>query len=81
MADEPRGLETLTLEENMSRPEGTPVRLPLDLLKRADALVPALDAVPELRTWGRVSRAKVVRLALLRGLVMLEAEHAGKVKP
>lgn len=47
-----------------------PVRVPVDLLSRADALAPGLLAVREigLLAGGRVSRAAVVRLALSVGL-------------
>lgn len=70
-----------TVEDLMGRPkqitEGqVQVRLPGDLLARAEALVPVLTAaVPDLRAWGPVSRAAVIRVALLRGLDALEAEH------
>lgn len=50
-------------------------RPPADLVARADALVPALDADPEIHAHGRVSRSTVIRLALLRGLASLEAEY------
>ncbi len=52
--------------------EGQPVRVPGELLDRADKLVPILSTDPELRAWGRVSRASVIRLALLRELEVLE---------
>lgn len=54
------------------------VKIPLDLLERADALIPAIEARPDLRAYGRASRATVVRLALARGLDALAAECAGK---
>lgn len=50
-------------------------RPPADLVARADALVPVLEADPETRVHGRVSRSTVLRLALLRGLASLEVEH------
>ena len=50
-------------------------RLPADLLDRVDALVPRLRGNAELRAWGRVSRAAVLRLLILKGLEVLEAEY------
>ena len=51
-----------------------PVKLPPELLARADELIAAVEADRELGTLagGRVSRAAVVRLALLYGLEELE---------
>ncbi len=49
-------------------------RLPEDMLERIDLLVPQLAQQPELRAWGRASRAAVMRLLLLRGLEVIEAE-------
>ncbi len=52
-----------------------PIRVPLESVGRADSLIPALQEVPELRAWGRVSRAAIIRLALVKGLNVLEAEY------
>ena len=50
-------------------------RLPEDMLERIiDALVPQLAWRSELRAWGRASRAAVMRLLLLKGLEVIEAE-------
>ena len=49
-------------------------RLPEDMLERIDALVPQLARRSELRAWGRASRAAVMRLLLLKGLEVIEAE-------
>jgi hypothetical protein len=49
-------------------------RLPEDMLERIDSLVPQLARRPELRAWGRASRAAVMRLLLLKGLEVIEAE-------
>jgi hypothetical protein len=49
-------------------------RLPDDMLERIDALVPRLGRRPELRAWGRASRAAVLRLLLLKGLEIVEEE-------
>ena len=50
------------------------MRVPKELIERADALIPKLSKVPELSTWGRVSRAAVLRLVMLRGLEAIEAQ-------
>jgi hypothetical protein len=55
------------------------MRLPQELLERADALIPAIEADPELGSFGRASRAAVLRLALVRGLQQLE-EQFGRRK-
>lgn len=51
------------------------VRIPTDLLERADALIPVVRADRDLGSLaaGRVSRAAVVRLALVEGLDVLAA--------
>lgn len=50
----------------------TNVRVPKELLDRVDALLPRVRADPELRILlGRVSRASVVKLALVEGLRVL----------
>jgi len=67
----------LTEEEDMEKP--TTLRLPEDLLERADALVPAIASAGEYQAV-RISRSTVLRLALLRGLVALEAEYPAKRK-
>ena len=55
-------------------PNDIAVKLPAELVERADALVPVFKEVPEMRVWSRVTRTAVIRLALLRGLESLEAE-------
>ena len=52
------------------------IRLPQSLLDRADALVPVAGQAPELATQTTITRADVLRLAVLRGLAALEAELA-----
>ena len=60
------------------RPKGedsTPYRIPNFLLDRAGELASLLDADPTFKAMaGRVDRAAVVRLALTRGLDLLEQE-------
>ena len=58
-------------------PNDIAVKLPAELVDRADALVPVFKGVPEMRVWSRVTRTAVIRLALLRGLESLEAEFVG----
>jgi hypothetical protein len=48
------------------------LRLPRAMLERADALIPKLRHDDELMMIGRVSRSIILRLALLRGLEVLE---------
>lgn len=50
----------------------TQLRLPRDVLVRAEALVPILAEHPELRALGRLSKTVVLRLAVLHGLEVLE---------
>jgi hypothetical protein len=67
-----RDLEELLMADDEG-PNMMPVKVPVELLERADALIPAMRADPELSALlGRVSRAAVVRVALLRGLAELE---------
>ena len=54
------------------------VKLPMELVDRADALVPVFEDVPEMRVWSRISRTAVIRLALLRGLESLEDEFVAE---
>lgn len=63
-------------EENMATLRAIPVRLPEALVARLDALAPLLTDAPELATKGNVTRSDALRLCVLRGLEVLEAEHA-----
>lgn len=57
------------------------LRIAQEILDRADALIPKLAKSPELMAGGsEVSRTTVLRLALLRGLDVLEREFAGASK-
>ena len=49
------------------------LRLPADLLEKADALVPIVGAYEDFQAV-RVSRSTVIRLALMRGLDALADE-------
>ena len=53
------------------------IRMPKEWLERAEALVPAVEKDPA-HVLARVTRAYILRLAILRGLEALEAEHGGK---
>lgn len=55
------------------------IRVPNDLVKRAEKLVPRLSKDPEYSTW-RISRAAVLRLAVARGLDALEEQFGTKPK-
>jgi hypothetical protein len=58
-------------------PTKTPTPLPLtpDLLARADALIAAMAADPEVRALGRPTRTAVLRVALACGLRDLERQY------
>lgn len=66
-----------TQEDAMATLRAIPVRLPEALVARLDALVPLLADEPELATKGNVTRSDALRLCVLRGLEVLEAEHGG----
>ncbi len=71
-------LSTPDLEIRMPRMKSTSFRLSADQEARADALVPARKANPDVAAFGEVTRSTVLRLALHRGLLSLEAEYLGK---
>lgn len=62
-------------EETMAERPLESVRLPADLMARAEALVPLIEKDPELSSFGRVNKSSVVRLALHRGLKNLEEQY------
>lgn len=53
--------------------EITPVRFPRSIFERANALIPRVKADPALSV-GRVSASSVIRLAVIRGLEVLERD-------
>ena len=67
----------MTARQKRSRPGSaqTALRLPSDLLERADALVERVAADPERAGTGMVTRSDVLRLALVRGLTTLERKY------
>ena len=58
----------------------TTIRLPEDLLKKADALIPILSSDEQLRIAGRISRSKVLRLAIHSGMQNLVKTYGLKGK-
>jgi len=52
------------------------IRVPLDLLERLDALIERADRIPECRLLGSIDRSKVARVALARGIDVIERETA-----
>ena len=60
----------------MSMDVQTSMRLPALLLTRADALIDKLHADPSLAMMGKMTRSKVLRLALSEGLQILEERYA-----
>jgi hypothetical protein len=67
------------LEAPMRTPYA-PIRLPDPILDRVDRLIPAVDLRPELIAYGRLSRTAVVRIAVERGLAVLEAELVDELR-
>jgi hypothetical protein len=63
-----------TMENLITEPleKPTQLRLPREALERAEALTPLLAKHPEFRALGWLSRATVLRLAVLHGLEVLE---------
>jgi hypothetical protein len=59
----------------------TALRIEVQMLKRADLLVPHLAKDPLMRAIGQVSRSSVLRVALAKGLIALEREHGGPSQP
>lgn len=52
-----------------------PIRLPAEVVERAETLVPKMERDPKRLGW-RVSRSSVLREALIRGLQALEDEYS-----
>jgi len=50
------------------------LRLPADLIARVDALVPEARRLPDLAMLTTITRADVLRLALVKGVGQVEAE-------
>ena len=56
---------------------GTTLYLPQDFRRRAEALMPVLNEIPDLVALGAMTRHKVLRLAVAKGLEVLESEYGG----
>jgi hypothetical protein len=67
-------------EQTMSNEDQVTIRLPKGFLERAERVAKKLAADPAHSTPFRVSRAAVLRMALLRGVEALEADVAAKAK-
>ena len=67
-------IEVVVMAEKERSRTPLSVRIPDDLAKRLDRLVPKMHKHATFSTIGRVSRSSVVKLALLRGVEQLEAE-------
>ena len=65
----------------MSMDVQTSMRLPAELLQRADELIESLQDDPALSMMGKMTRSKVLRLALNEGLKSLEMEHRLRSPP
>jgi len=59
----------------------TALRIELELLNRAELLVPVLRQDPLVRALGQVSRSSVLRVALAKGLDLLEHETGTEPSP
>lgn len=59
------------------------VRIPAELVSRADALLPVVTNLPDAAGLTRPTRAGVIRVALTRGLASMERDlaRAGKAPP
>ena len=52
-----------------------PLRLPPELVQRAEGLVPLVAMDPKVAAIGRVTRSSVLRMALVKGLASLERQY------
>ncbi len=69
------------LEIPMVKMKSTSLRLSPEQEARADALIPAFAADPNLSAFGEITRSTVLRVALHRGLLALEAEYTPNRAP
>lgn len=65
----------------MSRTVLTPLRLPAELIDKAEALLPLVAADPAVTAVGRVTRSSVLRMALANGLKAMEWKYAPPPPP
>ena len=64
----------------MSRTILTPLRLPVEYIEKADSMLEAFAADPEVNAVGRVTRASVLRMAIAKGLSSMEYSYAPRPK-
>lgn len=55
--------------------EQVSIRLPKDVLKRAESLTRRVSKDSSVAALGKVTRSTVLKLAVMRGLEVLEAEY------
>ena len=65
----------------MNNKAQTALRIEVELLNRAELLVPVLRQDPLVRALGQVSRSSVLRIALAKGLDLLENETSTVPSP
>lgn len=58
----------------MAHTQNVTIRASSDLVERLDELVPRMQADPRYRSFPRIGRATVIRLALERGAALLEVD-------
>lgn len=75
-------MEDLLMRPKIESPMGKrplQLRLPDDIMKRIDALTDILAKDPNFKAMGTMTRSTALRLAILRGLDVLEQER-GKIE-
>lgn len=72
---QPATTEVVVMGERMKSRTPLSVRIPDELTRRLDRLIPKIAKDQNVSTMGRVSRSAVVKLALLRGVAALEQEY------
>ena len=68
-------VEGLLMAEKQKRGVPIAVRVPPEMVKRLDRLLPKVSKDRAISTFGQVTRSSVVKLALLRGIETLENEY------
>ncbi len=59
----------------MQKDQQLTMRISVDYLNRAQALIPLVQQDPAASVYGRISRASILRLAMLKGLELLEEKY------
>lgn len=65
----------------MRRTVLTPIRLPTELIDKAEEMLPRVAPDPEVAAVGRVTRTSVLRMALANGLKTMEWKYGPKSEP